>query len=69
MDATGRKAALNSQLKDMFEDGDKEKIEKAVQDALDRLDKNQKRISTATRMRRTRGRSRPRTVWRTAVSR
>ena len=32
-----------SQLKDKFEDGDKEKIENAVQDALDRLDKNEKR--------------------------
>merc|ERR1712137_79855 len=28
-------------LKDKFEDGDKDKIEKAVQDALDWLDKNQ----------------------------
>ena len=44
-DAIGCKAALNSQLKDKFESGDKEKIEKAVQDALDWLDKNQKRRS------------------------
>ena len=49
-----------SQLKDKFEDGDKEKIKNDVQDALDRLDKNEKRRSTATRMmRRGRGRSRP----------
>ena len=69
MDATGCKADLNSQLKDKFEGGDKEKIEKTVQDALDWLDKNQKRRSTATRMRRTKRRSWPRMVWRTTVSR
>ena len=34
MDATGCDADVNSQLMDKFEDGVKEKIEKAVQDTL-----------------------------------
>ena len=36
MDATGCKAAVNSQLNDKFEDGDKEKMEKAVQGEVPR---------------------------------
>ena len=58
-----------SQLNDKFEDGDKEKIENAVQDALDRLDKNEKERSTATKMMRRGQRPRPRTVRGTIVSR
>merc|ERR1712037_297953 len=38
---TMRNTLNEEKLKDKFEDGDKEKIEKAVQDALDWLDKNQ----------------------------
>merc|ERR1711869_4437 len=38
---TMRNALNEEKLKDKFEDGDKEKIEKAVQEALDWLDKNQ----------------------------
>jgi len=38
---TMRNTLQEEKLKDKFEDGDKEKIEKAVQDALDWLDKNQ----------------------------
>merc|ERR1711862_455385 len=38
---TMRNTLQEEKLKDKFEDGDKDKIEKAVQDALDRLDKNQ----------------------------
>ena len=62
------KETLNSQLKDKSEDGGKEKIEKLVQDIIDWFDKNLKRRSTATRVRRTRRRSRPRAVWRPTVS-
>merc|ERR1712138_46140 len=36
-----RNTLSDDKLKDKFEAGDKEKIEKAVQDALDWLDKNQ----------------------------
>merc|ERR1711870_230848 len=36
-----RNTLSDDKLKDMFEGGDKEKIESAVQDALDWLDKNQ----------------------------
>merc|ERR1712193_548727 len=38
---TMRNTLQEEKLKDKFEGGDKEKIEKAVQDALDWLDKNQ----------------------------
>merc|ERR1712028_176976 len=38
---TMRNTLNEEKLKEKFEDGDKEKIEKAVQDALDWLDKNQ----------------------------
>merc|ERR1712124_231119 len=38
---TMRNTLNEEKLKDKFEDGDKEKIEKAVQEALDWLDKNQ----------------------------
>merc|ERR1712130_753511 len=38
---TMRNTLQEDKLKDKFESGDKEKIEKAVQDALDWLDKNQ----------------------------
>merc|ERR1712118_356900 len=38
---TMRNTLQEEKLKDKFEAGDKEKIEKAVQDALDWLDKNQ----------------------------
>merc|ERR1711933_506279 len=38
---TMRNTLQEEKLKDKFESGDKEKIEKAVQDALDLLDKNQ----------------------------
>jgi len=38
---TMRNTLQEEKLKEKFEDGDKEKIEKAVQDALDWLDKNQ----------------------------
>jgi len=38
---TMRNTLQEEKLKDKFESGDKEKIEKAVQDALDWLDKNQ----------------------------
>merc|ERR1719439_112985 len=38
---TMRNTLQEEKLKDKFEDGDKDKIEKAVQDALDWLDKNQ----------------------------
>merc|ERR1719223_2190312 len=38
---TIRNTLQEEKLKDKFEDGDKEKIEKAVQEALDWLDKNQ----------------------------
>merc|ERR1711871_352786 len=38
---TMRNTLSEEKLKDKFEDGDKEKIEKAVQEALDWLDKNQ----------------------------
>merc|ERR1712061_852400 len=38
---TMRNTLNEEKLKDKFEEGDKEKIEKAVQDALDWLDKNQ----------------------------
>merc|ERR1711959_541791 len=38
---TMRNSLQEEKLKDQFEGGDKEKIEKAVQDALDWLDKNQ----------------------------
>merc|ERR1712054_370702 len=38
---TMRNTLREEKLKDKFEAGDKEKIEKAVQDALDWLDKNQ----------------------------
>merc|ERR1712141_110692 len=38
---TMRNTLNEEKLKDKFEDGDKDKIEKAVQDALDWLDKNQ----------------------------
>merc|ERR1712228_919681 len=38
---TMRNTLSEEKLKDKFEDGDKEKIEKAVQDTLDWLDKNQ----------------------------
>merc|ERR1711990_1316155 len=38
---TMRNTLQEEKLKDKFEGGDKEKIEKAVQDTLDRLDKNQ----------------------------
>merc|ERR1712075_43160 len=38
---TMRNTLNEEKLKDKFEGGDKEKIEKAVQDALDWLDKNQ----------------------------
>merc|ERR1712228_656343 len=38
---TMRNTLQEEKLKDKFEDGDKEKIEKAVQDTLDWLDKNQ----------------------------
>jgi len=36
-----RNTLNEEKLKEKFEDGDKDKIEKAVQDALDWLDKNQ----------------------------
>merc|ERR1719383_591477 len=36
-----RNTLTEEKLKDKFESGDKEKIERAVQDALDWLDKNQ----------------------------
>merc|ERR1711979_39533 len=38
---TMRNTLSDDKLKDKFESGDKEKIEKAVQDALDWLDENQ----------------------------
>merc|ERR1712209_131829 len=38
---TMRNTLNEEKLKDKFEDGDKEKIEKAVQESLDWLDKNQ----------------------------
>merc|ERR1712136_336390 len=38
---TMRNTLTEEKLKDKFESGDKEKIERAVQDALDWLDKNQ----------------------------
>merc|ERR1712071_567677 len=38
---TMRNTLQEEKLKDKFEDGDKENIEKAVQEALDWLDKNQ----------------------------
>merc|ERR1719473_2461824 len=38
---TMRNTLQEEKLQDKFEEGDKEKIEKAVQDALDWLDKNQ----------------------------
>merc|ERR1712159_630719 len=38
---TMRNTLQEEKLKDKFEAGDKEKIEKAIQDALDWLDKNQ----------------------------
>merc|ERR1711972_804632 len=38
---TMRNTLNEEKLKEKFEDGDKEKIEKAVQDTLDWLDKNQ----------------------------
>merc|ERR1712099_152668 len=38
---TMRNTLSEEKLKDKFEDGDKDKIEKAVQDTLDWLDKNQ----------------------------
>merc|ERR1712025_320939 len=38
---TMRNTLSEEKLKDKFEDGDKDKIEKAIQDTLDWLDKNQ----------------------------